>query len=85
MENKPLHARKIEILSRLIKADQISLDEALLLLKDETPEENIVVEPFPSYPTQPWNNPYWYATPNVGGGTFQITGGSANTTLLTTN
>lgn len=62
--DKPLHARKIEILSRLVKADQITLDEALLLLKDESPEENqVVTTPFPT--TYPGLAPYWYNTPSV--------------------
>lgn len=33
--NNPLHLMKIEILTRLIKEDAISMQEALILLKDE--------------------------------------------------
>ena len=33
--NNPLHLMKIEILTRLIKEDAITMQEALLLLKDE--------------------------------------------------
>lgn len=33
--NSPLHIKKIEILTKLIKEDAISIEEALILLKDE--------------------------------------------------
>lgn len=33
--NSPLHIKKIEILTRLIKENAISMQEALFLLKDE--------------------------------------------------
>lgn len=33
--NNPLHLIKIEILTRLIKEDAITMNEALLLLRDE--------------------------------------------------
>lgn len=33
--NSSLHLKKIEILTRLIKKDAISMEEALMLLKDE--------------------------------------------------
>lgn len=35
MENTELHAQKVTILSRLVKDNAITLEEALLLLKDE--------------------------------------------------
>jgi hypothetical protein len=39
MENQELHAQKVTILSRLIKENYLSLEEALLLLKDEEPKQ----------------------------------------------
>jgi len=39
----PLHAQKVAILSRLIKESSLTLEEALLLLKEE--EENITIQP----------------------------------------
>jgi hypothetical protein len=38
MENQELHAQKVTILSRLIKENYLTLEEALLLLKDEEKE-----------------------------------------------
>jgi hypothetical protein len=37
MENQELHAQKVTILSRLIKENYLTLEEALLLLKDGEP------------------------------------------------
>jgi hypothetical protein len=42
MENQELHAQKVTILSRLIKENYLSLEEALLLLKDEEPKQSSV-------------------------------------------
>lgn len=42
MENQELHAQKVTILSRLIKENYLSLEEALLLLKDEEPIQSSV-------------------------------------------
>lgn len=39
MENQELHAQKVTILSRLIKENYLTLEEALLLLKDEEPKQ----------------------------------------------
>lgn len=39
MENQELHAQKVTILSRLIKESSLTLEEALLLLKEEEIEE----------------------------------------------
>jgi len=38
--NSPLHIKKIEILTRLIKDEVISINEALILLKDENLESS---------------------------------------------
>ena len=37
MENQELHAQKVTILSRLIKESSLTLEEALLILKEEEP------------------------------------------------
>ena len=42
MENQELHAQKVTILSRLIKENYLTLEEALLLLKDEEPIQSSV-------------------------------------------
>jgi hypothetical protein len=42
MENTELHAQKVTILSRLIKESSLTLEEALLLLKEEEKEEQPV-------------------------------------------
>ena len=39
MENQQLHAQKVTILSRLIKENYLTLEEALLLLKEEEPKQ----------------------------------------------
>ena len=43
MINK-LHAEKVTILSRLVKENNITLEEALLLLKNEDADENVIKE-----------------------------------------
>jgi hypothetical protein len=62
MENTSLHTQKVTILSRLVKDNQISLEEALLLLKEE--ETPVIVAPA-------WNpgtvSPY--IQPYIGSGT----------------
>lgn len=45
MENQELHAQKVTILSRLIKENYLTLEEALLLLKDEEPKQTSVQFP----------------------------------------
>ena len=60
MENSALHAQKLAILSRLIKETSLTLEEALILLKEET-ENNQVIQPqYPSWrpnPITPWTTP----------------------------
>ena len=53
MENS-LHTQKVEILSRLIKESSLTLEEALLLLKDEEPVEPTQV-PYTPLPYKTWN------------------------------
>ena len=42
MENQELHAQKVTILSRLIKENSLTLEEALLLLKEEEPKQSSI-------------------------------------------
>lgn len=80
MENTLLHAQKTAILERLIKADQITLDEALTLLKEE-PATTIQPWPLqPYYPTPGTGNPYWWSAP-----TWQVSHGQFGTFTVQTN
>lgn len=54
MENQELHAQKVTILSRLIKESSLTLEEALLLLKDEQ-EEAIINQAPPMTSTGSWS------------------------------
>lgn len=84
MENTPLHAQKLAILSRLIKADQLTLEEALLLLKDE--QEAPVIQPWQT-PTYPRTSPYWYGSPTIitsSSGTNLFNGGNSSMTFMDT-
>ena len=93
MENTPLHAQKLAILSRLIKADQLTLEEALLLLKDEDDVPAITPQPWqvPSYPGT--GSPYWYGPSttlptiisNSSPTTTVLNGGTAFPSTLTVN
>lgn len=65
MENN-LHTQKVAILSRLIKESSLTLEEALLLLKEEDVQESVQPSWIPSTTT-----PY---TPYVGGSGFPLTG-----------
>lgn len=49
MENN-LHQEKVAILSRLIKETSLTLEEALLLLKEEEQPQQVVMPSYPSYP-----------------------------------
>lgn len=70
MENT-IHAQKVAILSRLIKESSLTLEEALLLLK----EEGQVMQPLTVPPVSvPFNQPYWYGSPStIVGGTGTVT------------
>jgi hypothetical protein len=57
MENNELHTEKVKILSRLVKENYITLEEALLLLKEE--EKELVH--IPSTSTGTWHTS---TTPN---------------------
>lgn len=54
METQELHAQKVTILSRLIKESSLTLEEALLLLKDEQ-EEAIINQAPPMTSTGSWS------------------------------
>lgn len=77
MENTPLHAQKVTILSRLIKESSLTLEEALLLLKEEEEVEQPTT-------TTPWtiSNPYIYPS---GSGTISFSSGSTGTLVSGTS
>lgn len=66
MENTSLYAQKVTILSRLIKESSLTLEEALLLLKEESVQESVQPTWMPGTTT-----PYM---PYVGGSGFPLTG-----------
>lgn len=58
MENTSLHTQKVAILSRLIKETSLTLEEALLLLKEEEPTTVPVKDgPWGIGQTTPWIQP----------------------------
>lgn len=73
--NAELHSQKLDILARLIKADQLSLTEALLLLESDEVKEEIQTLPQNPWPQPIWSPPYWGHT-----GT-----GTSDTVIITTN
>ena len=68
MENNELHTEKVKILSRLVKENYITLEEALLLLKEEEKE----VVHIPSTSTGTW----YTTTPNYNIPTFISSSGT---------
>lgn len=54
METQELHAQKVTILSRLIKESSLTLEEALLLLKEEEQIEEPKTEFVPQTSTSTW-------------------------------
>lgn len=76
MENTSLHTQKVTILSRLVKDNQLTLEEALLLLKPEEEETPVRVAPVWSPgTTTPYIQPYT-------GGETSITFGTSSPTIL---
>jgi hypothetical protein len=61
-----LHAQKVAILSRLIKESSLTLEEALLILKEDEVESTVVSTP--GWSTTPWTVPI--TNPYVGSGTI---------------
>ena len=83
MDNQELHTQKVTILSRLVKESSLTLEEALLLLKEEDIiEEDVVQEPkyVPQTGTSTWStNPYTVTYPTFlsgisSNGTVSLTG-----------
>lgn len=86
MENTPLHAQKVAILSRLMKETSLTLEEALLLLKEEEPATISVKDgPWGIGQTTPWiqpltTNPHplgspgnpWYGTTTTTSGNLLV-------------
>jgi hypothetical protein len=78
----PLHAQKVAILSRLIKESSLTLEEALLILKEEEVESTVVSTPgWSTGTTTPWTVPI--TNPYVGSGT--INGNPITFTTTTSN
>lgn len=72
MELSDLHQQKIVLLSRLIKESSLTLEEALLLLKEEQTEKVMQPDQVPVWTpgtTRPWIQPYSY-----GSGTIPLKG-----------
>ena len=65
-QEMPLHAQKVAILSRLIKESSLTLEEALLILKEEEVESTVISTP--GWSTTPWTVPI--TNPYVGSGTI---------------
>lgn len=92
MDNQELHTQKVTILSRLIKESSLTLEEALLLLKEEAIEEDVVQElkyvPQTStrtWTTNPSTNPYTVTYPTFlsgisSSGTVPLTGSNVTFT-----
>lgn len=87
MDNQELHTQKVTILSRLVKESSLTLEEALLLLKEEEEvEEDVVQEPkyvpqtgTSTWTTNPSTNPYTVTYPTFlsgisSSGTVPLTG-----------
>lgn len=78
----PLHSQKLAVLSRLIKESSLTLEEALLLLKEEETEvvdnQPFKIAPYTPGTTTPWtipiNNPYGGILRDSGSGTINPSG-----------
>jgi hypothetical protein len=92
MENTSLHTQKVAILSRLVKESSLTLEEALLLLKDEEIEDT-PVQVSPSWipvTSTPYTQPYFGSviSPLTGSSTGTVTvntSGSNTTTTFSLN
>lgn len=64
MDNQELHTQKVTILSRLVKESSLTLEEALLLLKEEEAIVESKPEFVPQTGTSTWTtNPYTVSYP----------------------
>jgi len=71
-EEKALYTQKVEILSRLIKESSLTLEEALLLLKEEEPEASFITTSPQTSPGTIGINPWWGGTTTPSYGTITI-------------
>ena len=87
MEKSNLYTEKVAILSRLIKESSLSLEEALVLLKEEDVEKTTPVTTAPAWipgTTTPWIQPYiGTTTPLIGSSVTYTNTGTGNTTTTT--
>jgi hypothetical protein len=85
-QEMPLHAQKVAILSRLIKESSLTLEEALLILKEEEVESTVVSTPgWSTGTTTPWTVPIQpYGTINGNPITF-TTSNSLTGSMTTTS
>lgn len=80
MDNQELHTQKVTILSRLVKESSLTLEEALLLLKEEEVVEEPKQEYVPQTSTGTWTTtPYTVTYPTFlsgisSSGTVPLTG-----------
>lgn len=88
-ENISLHSQKLAILSRLIKESSLTLEEALLLLKEE--EQPVIINT-PGYtpplqPSSPYVNSgtYWYSDTTLSGGIGVLTTTEGTSTITAIN
>ena len=77
METPTLHTQKVTILSRLVKESSLTLEEALLLLQEEEPEETSVTPSWIPGTVSPYIQPYT--------GTFPLTSSGTGTITVNTN
>ena len=79
METPTLHTQKVTILSRLVKESSLTLEEALLLLKEEEVAETTVAPSWVPATVSPYIQPY------AGSGILPLTGSSGTFTVNTSN
>lgn len=85
MDNQELHTQKVTILSRLVKESSLTLEEALLLLKEEEVIEEPKREYVPQTGTSTWTTtPYTVSYPTflsgIPSGTISSTGSNVTFT-----
>lgn len=84
-----LHSQKITILSRLVKESSLTLEECLLLLKQEEVAQPVDLQPFTPGTTTPWTTfpkvPNYGTHIRGGNGTFPSTIMYSNPITTTTS
>lgn len=95
MENTSLHTEKVAILSRLIKETSLTLEEALILLKEEDVAEQTIVSAPGYFPgtTTPWTTHTIHGsytlpltgsiTTNANTNTYNFSNGASTTATVT--